>query len=258
MQSSPQQQQCQGAHSSALSQFRLDIDPIFRELEQVNIALPVCDLACPVCLSVTSDPRLLMCGHRICMGCATRLTTTTTTTTAQRPGYANATINSTINATIKCPTCSSVGSSQTIPDIRTRDIVLSQTVVCGYKGCSEVCNLRDVLGHMKRCKFRIDDRSVLNGAVKRCRDEIDTLKEGAECKRRRYRDVHRVVTAYNNEMSKKEIEIVDKSIVSQAVGKFMTGLSHAVGDKCFKRIYKAECEDYQQSLVNKVKAATTA
>lgn len=240
---SPQQQSQRTQHSSALNQFKLDIDKIFSDLDQVNVALPISDICCPVCLSVTSDPRLLMCGHRICTQCATRLTTT---------------VHNQVNPTIKCPLCSRVGISQTVPDLRTRELVLSQIVECGHKGCSEVCNLRDVLEHMKRCKFRIDDRSVLSGAVKRCRDEIDTLEEGTECKRRRYRDIHRVVTTYNNEMSKKEVEIIDKSIVSQAVGKFMSGLRNAVGDECFRRLYKAECEDYHQSLVNKVKAATSA
>ena len=231
-----------GIHSSTLNQFKVDIDQIFSGLDQVNIELPVCDIACPVCLSVTADPRLLMCGHRICMSCATRLTM------VKAPGYPG--------TIIKCPTCSNVGSSHTVPDLRTRDAVMSQTVVCGHKGCSELCNLRDVLAHMKRCKFRVDDRSLLNGAVKRCRSEIDTLEEDTQCKKRRYRDIHKVVTTFNDEMSRKYNQVCgDKLITVQAVRRFMMGLRQAVGDDCFRRLYKEECTDYHQSLVNKVKAA---
>ena len=231
-----------GPYRNMISRFKVDIDGVFSSVEEVNVALPISDLSCPVCLAVTTNPRLTMCGHRICLDCATRLVTTTTTTT------------------MKCPTCAHVDSAKTIPDHRTRDTVMSQTVVCGHKGCSEECKLCDVLGHMKRCKFRADEPSVLEGAVKRCRDEIEILDEDTERKKMRYSDVNRVVTNYNDAMARKgdEGEIPIDRNVEQVVYQFMQGLRQAIGDKRFQRLYRDECTSYHQSLVDKVKVATTS
>ena len=227
---------------------KMDIDTVFSGMDEVRITCPISDVQCPVCLAVTANPRLTMCGHRICMGCAGRL--------AKRsaPG-------SKATATIKCPTCSTVAIAHTVPDYRTRDIVMSQMVVCGHKGCSEQCSLRDILKHMKRCKFRVDEHSVLNGAVKRCRDEIEALQENVSCKRRRHRDVCRIVASYNDAIKGGEggdSKTTDSSGVGRAVGRFMLELRQVVGDEKFRQLYKEECTSYHQSLVDKVKAAATS
>lgn len=232
------------AHPSIISQFGVDIDAVFDGIEGVTIALPMSDISCPVCMAVTANPRLTMCGHRICMNCANRIIIT------------QASENE--NPTIKCPTCSMVNSAQTIPDHRTRDIIMSQSVVCGHAGCSQRCDLRDVLTHMKRCKFRENERSLLNSAVKRCRSEIDISDEDTDSKRRRYREVHKVVTTFNNEISQSVFLNPATTSIEQTVDNFMSGLRQIVGNKTFRRLYQEECTNYHQALINTVKAATSA
>lgn len=161
----------------------VEFDNVFSDTREIQTTLHISDVCCPVCMAVTANPQLTMCGHRLCMDCAKRLI---------GPG----------GGSLKCPTCNQVTNGCIVPDYRTRDIVMSQTVVCGHEGCDERCSLRDVVEHMKQCRHRKTTRRVLNGAVKRCRGAIDTLKRSDACKRRRYAEVHRAVVAYNDSMMK--------------------------------------------------------
>lgn len=141
-----------------------------------------------------------------------------------------------------------------MPDYQTKNIIYSQKVICGHTGCSKECSLQDVIVHMKRCKFRKDKRSLLSGAIKRCRDEIETMNEETNCKKRRQNDVIKVLNNYRAENCTKGSD----GTIAQAVNRFVSGLRNVVGKERFERLYREECMHYHQEMVDSVKAATSA